>query len=81
MKEVDKLYSNGEVTIRWRSGLCIHSARCIRGLPSVFDTRAHPWIKPEGATTEEIIAQVEKCPSGALTWFRNGEEPPAHPAA
>lgn len=26
-----------------------------------------------GADTEAIIAQVEKCPSGALSWLRNGE--------
>ena len=75
MKEVDKLYSNGEITIRWQSGLCIHSGRCVRGLPTVFDTHVHPWIRPEGATTEQIIAQVDKCPSGALSWFRNDAAP------
>lgn len=25
----------------------------------------------EGGSTEHIAAQVEKCPSGALTYFRN----------
>lgn len=28
----------------------------------------------ENADTEAIIAQVEKCPSGALSWYRNSEE-------
>jgi uncharacterized Fe-S cluster protein YjdI len=26
----------------------------------------HPWIKPENATTEELINQVAKCPLSAL---------------
>jgi hypothetical protein len=35
-----------------------------------------PWIKPEGADTERIIAQVDRCPSGALSWFRNDVREP-----
>ncbi|MBL7774682.1 MAG: (4Fe-4S)-binding protein, partial [Saprospiraceae bacterium] len=33
-----------------------------------------PWIKMDGANSDRIIAQVEKCPSGALSWYRN--DPP-----
>ena len=60
-------YSNGEVTIVWQPGLCIHSGRCVRGLPEVFKPKEKPWITPEGSATEKIIAQVKKCPSGALS--------------
>lgn len=74
MKEVTKKYSNGEVTIVWKNALCIHSGNCFRGLPAVFDPRRQPWITPEGATSEEIINQVKKCPSGALSFFMNEEE-------
>ena len=28
----------------------------------------------EGATTERIIEQVKKCPSGALSYFLNADE-------
>lgn len=68
-----KEYSNGEVTIVWKPDLCIHSGICARGLPNVFQPREKPWIKPQGATTQEIIDQVEKCPSGALSYYRNAE--------
>jgi uncharacterized Fe-S cluster protein YjdI len=34
-----------------------------------------PWIAPEGSTTEKIIAQVKRCPSGALSYFMNNENP------
>ncbi len=69
-----KKYSNGEVTIVWKPGICIHSAICWKhpnGLPKVFNPMEHPWIKPEAAATKEIINQVKKCPSGALSHFLN----------
>ena len=69
-----KEYSNGEVTVVWKPDLCIHSANCVRGLPAVFDTRKKPWINAAGASTEEIINQVKKCPSGALTTQMNKEQ-------
>lgn len=69
-----KEYSNGEVTIVWKQDLCIHAAKCVNGLPGVFDIKARPWINAKGATTDEIMAQVNKCPSGALTFYRNEEK-------
>ena len=66
-------YSNGEVTIVWKPELCIHSGNCARGLPEVFKPREKPWITPEGISTEKIIDQVKKCPSGALSFFMNPE--------
>jgi len=66
-------YSNGDVTIVWQPELCIHSGNCARGLPEVFKPREKPWIIPGGSTTERIIEQVKKCPSGALSYFINSE--------
>lgn len=70
-KEIVKTYTNGEVTVRWEPAKCIHSARCIKGLPNVFDTGQRPWISLEGSSTTNIIAQVDKCPSGALSHYLN----------
>ena len=67
MNPMKKEYSNGEVTIIWQPGLCIHSGVCVRTLPKVYNPREHPWVKPENATTHELIDQVGKCPSGALS--------------
>ena len=66
-----KEYTNGEVTIVWQPKLCIHSAVCVRGLPAVFKPKDAPWIKPEMATTNELVEQVKLCPSGALTYRMN----------
>lgn len=62
-----KEYSNGEVTIVWQPKLCIHSGVCVKTLPKVYNPKERPWIKPENAATQEIIDQVAKCPSGALS--------------
>lgn len=73
-KDLTKKYSNGEVTIVWKPTLCIHSTNCWKGehgLPEVFNPMEKLWIKPEGASTEKIIEQVNKCPSGALSFFMN----------
>ncbi len=74
MKDITKKYSNGEVTIVWKQGLCTHSANCVRGLPTVFHPNALPWITPENSTTEKIIDQVKKCPSGALSYYVNKDQ-------
>ena len=73
MKEVTKHYTNGEVTIVWQNALCTHSANCVKGLPEVFKPRESPWIRPENSTTEKMIEQVKKCPSGALSFFMNAD--------
>ncbi|HEX5172131.1 MAG TPA: (4Fe-4S)-binding protein [Cyclobacteriaceae bacterium] len=74
MKSITKKYSNGAVTIVWRPALCIHSGNCFRGLGEVFDPRKRPWITPENSTTEKIISQVNRCPSGALSYLMTEEK-------
>lgn len=77
-----KHYSNGEVTVVWKPGVCMHSAVCFRGLPQVFDPRKRPWVTIGGAPTPAIVEQVRHCPSGALSILpvhhRTGK-PPADP--
>jgi len=68
---MDKEYTNNEVTVVWKPQLCTHSANCARGLPKVFQPKEKPWINPEAASTQNIIDQVLKCPSGALTTYLN----------
>lgn len=72
--ETVKEYSNGEVTIVWKPEMCTHSANCAKGLPSVFKPREKPWIDQNGATTDQIIDQVKRCPSGALSTYMNQDK-------
>ncbi len=77
MKDITKKYSNGEMTIVWKPSLCKHSTICWKkatGLPQVFNPMIKPWINPLAASTDDMIAQVKKCPSGALSYFLNNEQ-------
>ena len=71
INNVTKKYSNGEVTVVWQPSLCIHSKKCWKSLPAVFNPQKRPWVDVQGAGTKKIIAQVETCPSGALSYFMN----------
>ncbi len=62
-----KEYTNGEITILWKPDLCTHSGICVKTLPKVYNPQERPWIKMENATSREMIDQVAKCPSGALS--------------
>lgn len=70
MGDSGKSYSNGEITVSWKPGVCIHSAKCVQGLGKVFNVHVRPWINMEGSTTECIMKQVDQCPSGALSYIR-----------
>jgi len=74
MAELIKEYKNGELTIVWKPGKCIHAAECVKALPQVYDPNAKPWIQAENASIEELQAQIKKCPSGALTYYMEGEK-------
>jgi len=72
MKDITKTYSNDDITIVWKPDTCIHSTLCWKGktgLLSVFNPSKRPWITPEAATTAEIIERVNRCPSGALSYY------------
>lgn len=71
MSESEKPFSNGEITVVWKPGVCLHSAKCVQGLGEVFNVKTRPWINMDGSSTERIIQQVVQCPSGALSYFRN----------
>ena len=69
--EIKKEYSNGEVTVVWQPALCIHSAKCVIGMPTVFKPKEKPWIQMGDEASEEIMRTVNRCPSGAITYYEN----------
>lgn len=64
-------FSNGEITIAWKPNLCTHAAKCVGALPQVYNPGEKPWIKIENARSEELMAQIKTCPSGALSYTMN----------
>ena len=63
-----KTYQKEDLLVVWKPDLCIHSAKCVKGLPAVFDNTRRPWIKLEEGDRDAIIKQVTNCPSGALSY-------------
>ena len=71
MDEPTIRYTQGDTVVLWKPKRCIHSGICVRGLPAVFNIARRPWVDMLGAVTLEIRNQVDKCPSGALSWEEN----------
>lgn len=72
-KENFKEYHNGEITVVWKPGKCIHAGICVKTLPQVYNPKAKPWITPEKASTQALKAQIQNCPSAALTFYPDGK--------
>jgi len=82
MKEMEKYYSNNEITVTWKPDVCIHSTNCWKTSLKIFNPKRIPWIDMDAGTTEEIIKIVNNCPSGALSYKREKKmsEQKAQPA-
>lgn len=61
-------YIGKKITIHDNRSICAHAGYCTDNLSSVFRMKQEPWIAPDAASNEEIIAAVQKCPSGALSY-------------
>lgn len=67
--EITKEYTNGEITVVWKPKVCIHAGECVKALPNVYKPQEKPWINIENASSEELKAQIDLCPSGALSFI------------
>lgn len=70
-KEIKVAYSNEDISVVWKPNMCIHAGECVKTLPQVYKPKEKPWISIENASTEELINQIAKCPSGALSYTKN----------
>lgn len=81
-KEIKKEYSNGDITVVWQPGKCIHSTICWKGqagLSQVFDPRKKPWISLGDVNSQTIMDKIDQCPSGELSYYKI-DETEAEPA-
>ena len=69
-------YAGQKITIRDNRSICAHAGVCTDNLASVFRMKQEPWIDPDAASVEEIIAVIQKCPSGALSYSLENTENP-----
>ena len=67
-------YAGRRITIHDNRQLCSHAGFCTDRLQTVFRQGNEPWIDPDGAAAEEIVATIRQCPSGALSYSIDGVE-------
>lgn len=68
-KEVTKQYTNGKLSVFWKPAKCIHAGECTKALPQVYKPDERPWVNVNNASVQELMEQIDLCPSGALTYF------------
>jgi CDGSH-type Zn-finger protein/uncharacterized membrane protein YozB (DUF420 family) len=68
-------YSGQHITIHDNRAVCAHAGVCTDNLPGVFRLGQEPWVDANGASAEAIIALVNRCPSGALSYSVNDLPP------
>jgi len=67
-------YAGRQVTVFDNRGICAHSGFCTDNLAAVFHVGQEPFVDPDGAQMDAIIAAVKNCPSGALSFGIDGVE-------
>ncbi|MGB5509772.1 (4Fe-4S)-binding protein [Robiginitalea sp.] len=67
-KEIVKYYEKDDFRVIWKPAKCIHSEVCVKTLPEVYLPDEKPWIRPEAASIQDLKNQINRCPSGALTY-------------
>jgi len=73
-KDIRDSYAGKRITILDNRSICAHAGFCTDELKAVFRMREEPWINPDGAAVEAIVATIGKCPSGALSYAIDGVE-------
>jgi uncharacterized Fe-S cluster protein YjdI len=61
-------YKKGKFTVVWEPALCEHAGVCVKSLPKVYRPKERPWIDVSQATEDELREQIDRCPSGALSY-------------
>ena len=68
------VFSNDDITVTYEPRCCANAGICAKQLSNVFRNSVIPWIDLEGAQTDAIINQINKCPSGALQYHFNQKD-------
>ncbi|HXV13702.1 MAG TPA: (4Fe-4S)-binding protein, partial [Candidatus Krumholzibacteria bacterium] len=71
-----QVYPAPEITVTFDPNVCVHSGVCLVSLPAVFDVRRARWIDTDAGTPDRIAHAIDRCPSGALQYYRNRSRNP-----
>ncbi|ENQ3107061.1 (4Fe-4S)-binding protein [Bacillus cereus] len=65
-----KRYAGKDIAVFFNAEIYAHAAKCVKGLPEVFDINKKPWVNANGAEADEIAKVIDQCPSGALKYVK-----------
>ena len=65
-------YEGESLTIHDNRGVCSHKGNCTDNAPKVFRMKTEPWIDPDEQDADETAKVIETCPSGALSYTKDG---------
>jgi uncharacterized Fe-S cluster protein YjdI len=71
---MEKVYKHKDLAVIWKSDLCIHSGKCVKGLPNVFKPNDKPWIDLSEVEKTDLMKTIDTCPSGALSYKAEEEK-------
>ena len=69
-------YKGKDVTIHDNRGVCSHAGHCTGNVPTVWKSKpkeGEAWIDPDGSDAVDIEAVCKLCPSGALSYTKDGK--------
>jgi CDGSH-type Zn-finger protein len=66
-------YAGKEIVVLDNRGTCCHFGNCTDHLPQAFHHDSEPFVTPDGADAAACEEIVRECPSGALSFVKNGE--------
>ncbi|MFC1919894.1 CDGSH iron-sulfur domain-containing protein [Chloroflexota bacterium] len=65
-------YVGKRIIIYNNDGVCAHAGYCYENSPAVFDVEREPWIDPDADDPETTASTIRMCPSGALSYIKEG---------
>ena len=73
-RALDRLdtYVGRRITIHDNRGICSRAGYCSGYSPAVFNDEKEPWIEPDADDAEKTARTIEMCPSGALSYTKDG---------
>lgn len=74
MSKPPQQYVGKDAAVTWNGALCIHMGECGRAKGDLFVSGRQPWCQPDVTTTADVVAVVERCPTGALTYSVPGTD-------
>ena len=81
MGDKDTTYTGKNIDVTWDGRLCIHIGECGCAEGDLFVGGRDPWCQPDLVEDDNVKDVVQRCPSGALTYYDRANTDNEQPAS